>query len=331
MARSPTCTVLLIICLALLRPVCAQSAASAVMICFPGAEAAASSANLVQNPGNDEPLVNGEIPGWFEAVGTQWTQDGDSNSSQSPQFYFYSGSVAQAELWQDIDVTEWAPLIDAGVQSFSFSGWVRSFPQNPPDSTRIKVEYRHAVDVALYTYDSTEIQNAGNWKELTDTHVAPIGTRTIRIKLITKRYVGNSNDAYFDSISLVANGVQPFEDLGGGLAGAAGVPALAGHGTLTAGSAGSIELSGAVPLAFTNLLVSLANASVPFKGGTLSAVPPMVQVPVSTLPDGSWLLPWSTWPSGIPSGFEWFLQVVVIDPSAPEGFAISNLVRGSQP
>ncbi len=307
-------------------------AAGAPAAHLPGADAAsAASANLVLNGSNEAALAGGEIPGWDEVVGTQWSQAGDASYSQDGDYHFWAGNVANGELKQDIDVSAHAALIDAGLQSFSFGGWVRSVPQNPPDSTRIKVEYRHLVDVPLYTYDSGEIQNPGNWMQLADSHAAPIGTRTIRIRLIAKRYVGTSNDGYFDNITLVADDPQAFVDLGSGLPGSSGVPTLAGNGTLAAGSSGSLDLSGAAPLAFTNLFVSLSNTPTPFKGGTLSTVPVALQLPVGTFLTGSWTMPWSNWPAGIPTGFQWYFQVAVVDAAAPEGVAISNLLGATQP
>src|SRR5262245_5984449 len=63
-------------------------------------------------------------------------------------------------------------------------------------------------------------------------------------------------------------------NLGGGLAGASGVPLLIGTGTLVAPAPTKLELAFASPGANTLLLISLASAPTPFKGGTLVPVPP---------------------------------------------------------
>ena len=75
---------------------------------------AAIKGNLIVNPGNEEPLVNGEIPGWIEEQGTTWTQ-GNSSIAGLPdahrgQHFFYVGSdgAQYAELRQDVDVSAYA-------------------------------------------------------------------------------------------------------------------------------------------------------------------------------------------------------------------------------
>jgi hypothetical protein len=90
-------------------------------------------------------------------------------------------------------------------------------------------------------------------------------------------------------------------------------------------------LSQAPNFAPTLFLASLANSPTPFKGGTLSALPPVLQLMVPTFLSGSWTLPWSGWPPGLPPGFEIYFQVAVADPAAVQGVSISNLLRATQP
>ncbi|HEX5010547.1 MAG TPA: FG-GAP repeat protein [Planctomycetota bacterium] len=125
--------------------------------------------------------------------------------------------------------------------------------------------------------------------------------------------------------------IQPFNKLGGGLPGVSGVPLLNGTGTLDAGSAGSLTLANAAPFTLTMLFVSLTDTPTPFKGGTLSTVPIAFQLPVGTFFTGSWTLPWSAWPSGVPSGTLLYFQVGVSDAGAVKGVAISNLLKATQP
>ncbi len=292
---------------------------------------AAAGSNLILNSGNDEPLVLGEIPGWVEATGTEWTQRSDNPKPQAGTAYFFAGSVPLAELWQDVDVSSLAAAIDAGQQAFAFSGHVRSFPQSPMDSSRIVLEYRDELGGVRESWDSGEVTIAGYWPELADARTAPAGTRTVRVRLIAKRYAGSNNDGYFDSLELVATEPGPWADLGLGLGGTAGVPALAGSGGLVAGSAGALDLSDAASLAPTIVFVSLSSTPMPFKGGILAAVPVAFEMPVSTFLAGTWSLSWSAWPDGIPAGFELYLQVAVVDAGAVQGVAMSNLLRATQP
>ena len=136
------------------------------------------------------------------------------------------------------------------------------------------------------------------------------------------------NDA---GLVLVLSGALPvWTDLGGGLAGAAGVPALKGTGTLAAASAGTLELSGAAPLAPALLLVSLANTPTPFKCGTLVTVPILFQLALPTSAAGQLNLGWGSWPGGL-SGASVYFQCAVGDAGAPCGAAISNALRGDVP
>ncbi len=82
--------------------------------------ASISEATLLNNGGNDELLVGGEIPGWDEIVGTTWTQRSASPSPQAGTHYFNPGAGANHELAQTVDVSAYASDIDAGVQFFDF-------------------------------------------------------------------------------------------------------------------------------------------------------------------------------------------------------------------
>ena len=123
----------------------------------------------------------------------------------------------------------------------------------------------------------------------------------------------------------------PWTDLGFGLAGVEGIPALTGSGSLEAGSAGSLSLALGKPSAPSLLLVSLASTPAPFKGGALHALPAIVQLPLATSADGGWSLAWGSWPSGIPAGSKLYFEVAVSDAAAVQGVSISNLLRATQP
>jgi hypothetical protein len=120
-------------------------------------------------------------------------------------------------------------------------------------------------------------------------------------------------------------------DLGSGLAGTAGVPSLAGAGTLVAGSPGSLTLTSANPSSLTNLFVSFASTPAPFKGGTLVPVPPALTLALFTNGAGSIPLAWPAWPAGVPSGASLFFQHAIADPAAPAGVALSNALQATTP
>jgi hypothetical protein len=160
--------------------------------------------NLILNPGCEDSLINGEIPYWVEVKGTDWR----NRVSAIPPAYegenmFFAGVSQNAELQQDVDVSTFAASIDSGTQYFYFEGYVRSYSQNPPDHSRLILKYLDLSKITvLDSIDLGENSNTNNWLMLSDTTLAPVGTRFIRICLISIRYNGTNNDGYFDGLSL---------------------------------------------------------------------------------------------------------------------------------
>ena len=162
-------------------------------------------ANLIYNPGNDLALDNGEIAGWEEIVGTNWTTRSSSPSPEDGSAYFFPGAGATAELSQTINVSAYGGAIDLGIQQFDFSGYISSY-RTGGDTSRFIVEYQDASGTVLDSYDSGAIYapyNVGDaWDLLTDSRLAASGTRQIEIHLIADRFAGTNNDGYFDSLEL---------------------------------------------------------------------------------------------------------------------------------
>jgi hypothetical protein len=129
---------------------------------------------------------------------------------------------------------------------------------------------------------------------------------------------------------VVGGPASPWTDIGCALAGVSGLPALAGTGTLVAGSAGSIDLTNAAPSASALLFLSISSSPVPFKGGSLCAFPFILTLPVATNGAGALSLGWAAWPSGL-SGVSVFFQYGISDAAAIKGVALSNALRGDVP
>jgi hypothetical protein len=125
-------------------------------------------------------------------------------------------------------------------------------------------------------------------------------------------------------------GSQTWTDLGYGLAGSAGTPALTGTGTLVTGTAGTLSLSHAAPSSFCTLVVSYGGLTTPFKCGTLVPVPVAFQLPMVTSGSGAITTVWPRWPAGF-SGLSLYFQFVVRDAGAVCGMALSNAVRADVP
>lgn len=161
--------------------------------------------NLIFNPGNDLALDNGEIAGWEEIVGTNWTTRSTQPNPEDGSAYFFPGRGATAELSQTINVSAYGGAIDLGIQQFDFSGYISSYLSGG-DTSQIIVEYQDASGAVLDSYDSGAIYapyNVGDaWDLLTDSRLAASGTRQIEIRLLANRFTGTNNDGYFDSLEL---------------------------------------------------------------------------------------------------------------------------------
>jgi len=170
--------------------------------------------NLIINPSAESNPLN---LGWtLVAKGrdcygsSNWRARGNRNGfprAEDGRFMFYAGcDVPIGEIYQDVDVSTYAALIDNNSQSFSFSGHTQSYNQTPTDEARIIVEYRDNSGTVLTSYDTNGTTNIGNWGTYDDTTIAPVNTRTIRIRLIATTNGGSSNDGFFDDLSLIAKG-----------------------------------------------------------------------------------------------------------------------------
>ncbi|MEM8963802.1 MAG: Calx-beta domain-containing protein, partial [Acidobacteriota bacterium] len=167
--------------------------------------------NLIDNPSNELALVDGTPPGWQRISGSAWSRRGSNPSAYDGDVYFATGDDnAMGEIAQDVDVSGFAQRIDVGVQRFVFSGRLRSYPQSPTDTPRMIVEYRDSAGTVLDSYDTLEVSHTSNWIRYADLRTAPVGTRTIRVRLLGTRNNGDFNDSYFDDLSLVSLDVPPF-------------------------------------------------------------------------------------------------------------------------
>lgn len=150
--------------------------------------------------------------GWVIESGN-WTQRMNNPLPQNGNNYFFAGANSLAVLFQEIDVSNNATLIDEGNQIYVFSCYLRSFPQSPADETSATVEYLNGSGNVLYAY-STGFQSSTNqWSFFEDTTTAPQGTRTIKITLTSIRNNGNNNDGYFDNLKLTLNNTLSVEEI----------------------------------------------------------------------------------------------------------------------
>jgi hypothetical protein len=118
-------------------------------------------------------------------------------------------------------------------------------------------------------------------------------------------------------------------DLGFGIAGADGVPALAGLGLLEAGSSLSLHLADALAGAPGVFVIGTQQILLPFAGGTL--VPsPTALAPFVTGAGGSAAFT-TAFPTGLPAGATLWFQAGLLDPAAAQGIAASNALKATTP
>ena len=166
--------------------------------CFCECNTTADSDNLIINPGAEQNLSSG---GWQLVQGT-WTTRGSNPTPQSGAAYFYPLNSETGQLSQIIDLREDSTAIAQGLVTYIFTGYVRSFDQDPSDEAQILLEYRNAADSTVGRFDSGLVTSLTEWQLLTDTTLAPPGTTTAIINLIARRNNGSNNDAFFDNLSL---------------------------------------------------------------------------------------------------------------------------------
>ncbi len=169
---------------------------------------AACAQNLVANPSNELPLVGGEIPGWTEVVGSNWTQRSSDPAPFDGSFYFFAGDGANATLRQTVSLAPFAAQLAAKQVGFLFTGYVRSFDQSPPDSATINVRLLDGGGTPLVTYTTGALTSTADWQRVVINIPFDFSlissARNVQIDLVSTRNNGANNDGYFDALSLVA-------------------------------------------------------------------------------------------------------------------------------
>ncbi len=155
--------------------------------------------NLLKQSSAEESNLNN----WIQVAGNSKRVRGGQGgypSAKEGNYLFYFGNTSTGEMYQDVDVTNYLATIDAGTQSFLLNGFIRSYSGR--DEGRIKVEFRNSNNVVLATFDSGWKSNQNTWEAIKDERLAPVGTRKVRVSLLSQRNSGRSNDGYIDALSL---------------------------------------------------------------------------------------------------------------------------------
>ena len=118
-------------------------------------------------------------------------------------------------------------------------------------------------------------------------------------------------------------------DLGNGLAGQFGTPLMVGNGTLLGGMPNDFTTTNLPPNGLGLLVFGEFTVNLPLFGGTLVPAPEILFWMVAS-PAGATTLPF-TLPATPPSGTTYYAQYWALDATLPQGFAVSNGVRGLVP
>jgi uncharacterized membrane protein len=143
-------------------------------------------------------------------------------------------------------------------------------------------------------------------------------------RVIVGRYGFPSTAYIFDT------SVDPWQDVGNGLAGVSGVPNMVASGDLTVGSPTTLDVASAAPSASAWLIVGLTELLAPFKGGVMVPNPDVLIGPFATTPTGTLAL-FSAWPPGVPSNTESWWQMWIQDAAAVKNFSATNALLSTTP
>ena len=170
----------------------ANSATVFIFLAFFSLHTIAATDNLLKNPGAAD--KDGWIfQGGFKTIKSGLTQ-GDSHTGGA-HFYGGTGSPTVSSAYQDIDVSEYADAIDAGLVSSIFSGWIRT--RGDGDAGQLVINFIGSDSHA------TEPYLLGTWKEHIIKRTVPKGVRTIRVEMVATRKSGFGTSVYFDDLSFV--------------------------------------------------------------------------------------------------------------------------------
>ncbi|HZM00999.1 MAG TPA: hypothetical protein VFD43_12195 [Planctomycetota bacterium] len=137
-------------------------------------------------------------------------------------------------------------------------------------------------------------------------------------------------DSIYGQVRVYAMSDQPWSFVDAALAATPGSsPCLVGSGALEPDSVAALAIEHGPPLAPAAIVLGGAAAGIPFKGGLLVPLPQlMIWITVSATGDA---FVSGRWPAHVPSGFELWAQVWMLDDGGPQGFSATNAVHAIAP
>jgi hypothetical protein len=155
--------------------------------------------NLLTNTGAEDGITD-----WTVETGELESLTDGECSGGSPQTgtkYFAVGALcvefAYASVYQDMDVSLYAGIIDSGLAQVQFGAWLADW--NGTDEPAISVEYLDSLAVVIGASDTLSARQS-TWIFKSAYDSIPPSTRTIRYHMMGTRFGGSDNDSYIDNV-----------------------------------------------------------------------------------------------------------------------------------
>lgn len=169
--------------------------------------AGCSGPELVTGGGGETVDERGRPVGW-SAVGEPWSRGVAPPEPFAGGAFLAPPAAAEAELVQVVDLAPFAEVLDTGGQAFVLQAWLQGVAGGA-DSGRLVAEWLGQDGAVLETFDSGEVVATDGWKPLEDVRPAPVGARSLRLRLVARRAADDGPlQAFFDGVSLRSSGTQ---------------------------------------------------------------------------------------------------------------------------
>lgn len=170
---------------------------------------------LLVNASFEQVPRRGVVSGWqsrsgeWQLAGAEYAKSNEPHAAEGKAF-LYAGACRIGHLVQDVDISVCSPLTDAKKLRFTASALIRCFPQSPPDTCELKLEFLDERDVVMKTLTTKPHANPHNWIPIGMTDIVPQKTRTIRVNIVSTRHGARSrdNNGYFDDSKLVLERIR---------------------------------------------------------------------------------------------------------------------------
>jgi hypothetical protein len=163
----------------------------------------AESGNLLVNPSFESGLS-----GWTDPDGNWDTVKAESSFVAQDGEYFAwpkkgpgTGAPPQTSIYQDVSLSGYG-----SGQTVTLSGMLCNWDQSPNDQATLILEFLNSAGSVLST--SQREQRDPKWTRHLITAMIPAGAATVRVRLLSTRYVGSDNDGYFDDLSLTISNTK---------------------------------------------------------------------------------------------------------------------------